>query len=86
MGAETLIDVVVLEDPPVGFEPNRIRLLWMLLASPTALLGTLIRVLRKFANFVISIDCALATKITSLLCICSLVARKKPAGSAKLTE
>ena len=30
----------------------------------------------EVVNFVISTDCALAAKMTSLLCICILVARK----------
>ena len=49
---------------------------WIFVPSTAALLGTLIKVFRKLANFVISTDCALAAKITSLLRICILVARK----------
>jgi hypothetical protein len=40
------------------------------------LLGTLISALRNAVNFVTSIACALAPKMTSLLCSCTVVARK----------
>jgi hypothetical protein len=79
----TIVGVVVVT-APVGFGVwKRIRLVWIEFATPTilfpspaALLGTLMTALRNVVNFVMSTDCALATKMTSLLCIWSLVARK----------
>ena len=63
-----------------------IRKLCHVMPSPPILVGTLISVLRNVTNFVISTAWALAAKMTSLLCICTLVARKYPAGSLKLTK
>ena len=48
-------------------------------------LAAAVALLRKLKNFVTSTDCALAANITSLLYICTLVARKYPPGSLKLT-
>ena len=48
----------------------------MFVPSVATLFGTLISVLTKFANLVMSTDCALAANSTSLLCICTRVAKK----------
>src|SRR5262249_49866497 len=81
-GGETTVVVETIGVDVVGLGVwRRIRLLSITLESPYALVGKLIIVLAKATNFVISTDWALAAKTTSLLRICTLVARKYPAGS-----